>query len=229
MAKVTAAHIEARKNQIILAAWECFARNGYYQTKMADIAREASLSAGAIYRYFPSKEAVLKAISEHSLERDLDLMERARASEDEPIAALELLSLAMRSLFKAPGFETLARVQVELRPEFLRNDDLKQSMKKNLRMMLVASTLLIAEARDKGQIKPNVDPEALAILALCFNEGLRQFHLIDPQTFKPEPLIDLLRGLVSEPHPEPTPARVRKARRVAGRPVKARASAATTT
>jgi len=226
MAKVTAAHIEARKNQIILAAWACFARNGYYQTKMADIAREASLSAGAIYRYFPSKEAVLKAISEHSLERDLDLMERARASEDEPIAALELLSLAMRSLFKAPGFETLARVQVELRPEFLRNDDLKQSMKKNLRMMLVASTLLIAEARDKGQIKPNVDPEALAILALCFNEGLRQFHLIDPQTFKPEPLIDLLRGLVSEPHQEPTPARARKARRVAVRPMKARASAA---
>ena len=64
MARVTAAHVEARTNQIILAAWECFARKGYHQTTMADIAGEAGLSAGAIYRYFASKEAVLKAISE---------------------------------------------------------------------------------------------------------------------------------------------------------------------
>ena len=222
MARVTAAHTEARTNQIVLAAWECFARKGYYQTKMADIAREAGLSAGAIYRYFPSKEAVLKAISEHSLERDLDLMERARASEDEPIAALELLSLAMRSLFQEPGFETLARVQVELRPEFLRNDELKQSMKKNLRVMLAASSLLISEAKRKNQIKPNVDPEALAMLAMCFNEGLRQFHLVDPQTFKPEPLIDLLRGLVAEPHEESLPVVARRRSAKGARPAKAR-------
>ena len=217
MAKVTAAHVEARTNQILLGAWECFARKGYYQTTMADIAREAGLSAGAIYRYFASKEAVLKAISEHSLERDLDLMERARASEDEPIAALELLSLAMRSLFKEPGFETLARVQVELRPEFLRNEELKQSMKKNLRAMLAASTALISEAKSKGQIKPNVDPEALAMLAMCFNEGLRQFRLVDPQTFKPEPLIDLLREMVSEPHEESMPVAAGGAKRPRGK------------
>jgi AcrR family transcriptional regulator len=213
MAKVTAAHVEARTNQILLAAWECFARKGYYQTTMADIAREAGLSAGAIYRYFASKEAVLKAISEHSLKRDLDLMERARASEDEPIAALELLSLVMRALFKEPGFETLARMQVELRPEFLRNAELKLSMRKNLRVMLTATSALIADAKAKGQIKPNVDPEALAMLALCFNEGLRQFRLVDPQSFKPEPLIDLLRELVSEPHEEAMPAAARAATR----------------
>jgi AcrR family transcriptional regulator len=208
MGKVTDAHIEARTNQIILAAWECFARNGYHQTKMADIAREAGISAGAIYRYFPSKEAVLKAISERSMERDLHLVERARASESEPIAALELLSLAMRSIFQDPGFETLARVQVELRPEFLRNEDLKLSMRKNLRVMLAASSGLIAEAKQKGQIKPNVDPESLAMLAMCFHEGLRQYRLVDPQTFKVERLIDLLREIVSEPHAQPTPRKV---------------------
>jgi AcrR family transcriptional regulator len=204
MARVTAAHIEARKSQIILAAWDCFARNGYHQTKMQDIAREAGLSAGAIYRYYASKEALLKAISERSLERDLDLLERARASEDEPIAALELLSLAMRSLFEEPAFQTSARVTVELRPEFLRNEELKRGLKKNLRVMLAAVSLLISEAKRKGQIKQNVDPEALAMLALCFNEGLRQYRLVDPQTFKVERLIDLVRELVSEPTPART-------------------------
>jgi AcrR family transcriptional regulator len=173
---------------------------------MADIAREAGLSAGAIYRYFPSKEALLKAISERSLERDLDLLEGARASEDEPIAALELLSLAMRSLFQEPAFETSTRVTVELRPELLRNEDLRRGLKKNLRVMLASVSLLISDARRKGQIKPTVDPEALAMLALCFTEGLRQYRLVDPQTFKAEPLIDLMRDLVAEPtSPEPTP------------------------
>jgi AcrR family transcriptional regulator len=203
MAKVTQAHIEARKDQIIHAAWDCFARNGYHQTKMQDIAREAGLSAGAIYRYYASKEALLKAISERSSERDLDLLERARESEDEPIAALELLSLAMRALFEDPGFDTATRVIVELRPEFLRNDELKHGLRRNLRVMLAATSLLISDARKKGQIKPNVDPEALAMLALCFSEGLRQYRLVDPQTFKAGPLIDLMRDLVSEgPPPE---------------------------
>ena len=210
MARVTDAHIDARKNQIILAAWNCFARAGYYQTKMQDIAREAGISTGAIYRYYSSKEALLKAISERSLERDLDLLERARASVDEPIEALELLSLAMRSLFAEPGFETGARVNVELRPELLRNEELKRGLRKNLRVNLGAVSLLISEAKRKGQIKPNVDPEALAMLALCFNEGLRQYRLVDPQTFKPELLIDLLRTLVSEEetplHPAHTPS-----------------------
>ena len=202
MAKVTAAHLEARRAQIIQAAWDCFAEKGYYLTKMADIARKAGLSAGAIYRYFPSKEAVLNAISERSLEQDVELMERARSSEDEPIAALELLSLAMRLQYQDPGFQTATRVQVELRPEFIRNEDLRRNLKKFLRIRLAAASLLISEAKQKGQIKPNVEPEALAMMALCFSEGLRQYHLIDPQTFKPELGINLLRELTSEPHEE---------------------------
>jgi AcrR family transcriptional regulator len=212
MAKVTADHIEARKKQIIQAAWDCFAENGYYQTKMADIARKAGLSAGAIYRYFPGKEAILNAISERSLEHDIDLMERARSSEEEPIAALELLYLALRLQYQDPGFKTVARVHFELQPELLRNEDLRPSLKKNLRIRLAAASLLISEAKQKGQIKPNVEPEALAMLALCFSEGLRLFHLIDPQTFKPELGINLLRELTTEPHEEAMPRSAQSAR-----------------
>ena len=38
MSRVTEAHIEARRNQITSAAWACFARKGYHQTTMQDIA-----------------------------------------------------------------------------------------------------------------------------------------------------------------------------------------------
>src|SRR3989304_6177982 len=57
MPKVTEAHLEARRSQILDAAWTCFARKGYHQATMQDICQESGLSPGAIYRYFESKEA----------------------------------------------------------------------------------------------------------------------------------------------------------------------------
>jgi AcrR family transcriptional regulator len=52
-----------RTRQAILhAARTVFARDGYVEARMSDIAREASLSTGALYRYFPGKEEVFAAL-----------------------------------------------------------------------------------------------------------------------------------------------------------------------
>ncbi|MCH8191827.1 MAG: helix-turn-helix transcriptional regulator [Chloroflexi bacterium] len=50
MPKITQAHLEARRQQILDAAFACFARQGFRQTTMQDIFREADLSAGAMHR-----------------------------------------------------------------------------------------------------------------------------------------------------------------------------------
>jgi AcrR family transcriptional regulator len=54
----------ARRDQIIAAAAECFARSGYHATTMADIAEAARVSKGTPYLYFPSKEALFIALYE---------------------------------------------------------------------------------------------------------------------------------------------------------------------
>ena len=54
MPKVSEAHVEARKQQIMDAAKTCFSRQGFHQTSIQDICREAELSPGAVYRYFDS-------------------------------------------------------------------------------------------------------------------------------------------------------------------------------
>lgn len=46
------------------AARRVFARQGYQATKITDITAEAGRAAGGIYRYFPSKAAILKALAE---------------------------------------------------------------------------------------------------------------------------------------------------------------------
>jgi AcrR family transcriptional regulator len=54
----------ARRDQIIAAAAECFARAGYHATTMADIAEAAGVSKGTPYLYFPGKEALFIALYE---------------------------------------------------------------------------------------------------------------------------------------------------------------------
>ena len=55
-------HREDRRDQILVAAWKCFSRNGFHSTSMADVIREAGLSAGAVYLYFRSKDEIIVAV-----------------------------------------------------------------------------------------------------------------------------------------------------------------------
>jgi TetR/AcrR family transcriptional regulator, repressor for uid operon len=52
----------ARRDQIIAAAAECFAKAGYHATTMADISEAAGVSKGTPYVYFPGKEALFIAL-----------------------------------------------------------------------------------------------------------------------------------------------------------------------
>lgn len=56
--------VEDRREQIIDAATHVFARKGYSNATNKDIAREAGITAGLIYYYFESKEALLYAVFE---------------------------------------------------------------------------------------------------------------------------------------------------------------------
>jgi AcrR family transcriptional regulator len=60
--KVTAAYRDARRQEIVTAALRLLSEKGFGQTSMADIATAAGLSIGAVYRYFPSKDALVLAV-----------------------------------------------------------------------------------------------------------------------------------------------------------------------
>src|SRR4029450_8063922 len=79
MPKVTEAYSAARRQQIIDAAYRCFARKGFHQATMRDIYEEAKLSPGAVYHYFDSKDAIIQASFEFDLERSGALFDAAIA------------------------------------------------------------------------------------------------------------------------------------------------------
>ncbi|GIL25067.1 TetR/AcrR family transcriptional regulator [Actinocatenispora comari] len=66
MPKVSQAHLDARRQQILDAARSLFASRGFARTSMADIVDTLGLSVGSIYRYFKSKDEMIVAICEQS-------------------------------------------------------------------------------------------------------------------------------------------------------------------
>lgn len=49
-----------RQDEIINAARRCFRRCGFHAASMSQIASEAQLSVGQIYRYFANKDAIIE-------------------------------------------------------------------------------------------------------------------------------------------------------------------------
>ena len=68
MPRVSQAHLDARRQQIVDAARARFASHGFAHTSMADIVTESGLSNGAIYRYFTSKDEIVIAVCEQGTE-----------------------------------------------------------------------------------------------------------------------------------------------------------------
>ncbi|MFE1595082.1 TetR/AcrR family transcriptional regulator [Nocardia sp. NPDC058705] len=62
MPRVSEEHLERRRRQILDAAQLCFARKGFNATSMQDVFTESGMSAGAVYRYFASKDQIIWAL-----------------------------------------------------------------------------------------------------------------------------------------------------------------------
>jgi AcrR family transcriptional regulator len=67
--KVTEEHKSRRREQILEGARRCFARHGYEGATVARLEEETGLSRGAIFNYFPNKEAIFLAIAQASSDR----------------------------------------------------------------------------------------------------------------------------------------------------------------
>jgi len=57
-----------KREAILRAAITVFAHNGYFNSKVADIAREAGVADGTVYLYFKSKEEILHSIFDRSVD-----------------------------------------------------------------------------------------------------------------------------------------------------------------
>ena len=103
-----------KREAILRAATSVFAHNGYFNSKVADIAREAGVADGTVYLYFKSKEDILHSIFDRSVEEALGAARKQIESVSDPKEKLR--QIALLHLERLGADRDLAVVfQVELR------------------------------------------------------------------------------------------------------------------
>jgi TetR/AcrR family fatty acid metabolism transcriptional regulator len=103
-----------KPQQIIDAAIRVFARNGYYNSRVSDVAREAGIASGTIYLYFKTKDDILVTLFRQKMAEWVALVRKEIAGEPDPIAKIrQIVRLHFHVIEANP--ELAEVVQVELR------------------------------------------------------------------------------------------------------------------
>ena len=182
MPKVSDAHIEARRQQILEAARACFARQGFHQTSIQDICQEAELSPGAVYRYFPSKEHIIAATCLDCQQAGIEMIESARSQGGTALQALDfLVEHGFGSLDQEESREFMM-MTVQLWSEALRSSEVKDALLTGSYDTWVRGiTELFEQAQKEGEVEQELDATSLARIMIGLWHGLMLHKSLDPE------------------------------------------------
>ena len=193
MAKLSPETLRERSDHILDAAGLCFARNGFHRTTMQDICREASVSPGALYLYFNSKEALIAGICER--ER-ADFASRFAQMSAGP-NFMEALAALGRQFIEDPPHRRVLCLEVGI--EATRNDRLGE-IQKTVEVFIRGCfrdlfTKLIAD----GRIAPVYDVDTVVEAFMTIADGMLWRRAVHPD-FKADvvlpPILDAVGALL---------------------------------
>jgi TetR/AcrR family fatty acid metabolism transcriptional regulator len=147
-----------KRDAILRAAITVFASHGYFNSQVADVAREAGVAAGTVYLYFRSKDDLLVSIFEHGMRASLA---EGRALAGEHTDPAERLRRFARAHLERLGRDrNLAIVfQVELRQSTKFMERFSASL---VRDYLGLIREAFAEGQRAGVFRANVNPTVAA-------------------------------------------------------------------
>ncbi len=178
--RVTQAHLDARRIEILTAAFRCFSRKGLHGTTMQEIADEAGLSAGALYRYFDGKEALIEALAEESAARRADALRAL-----EPGGGAEALADAVANMmagFDSREAEVSVRLDVRLWAEALDHPEVRATAREAFASVREPVADYVRAEREAGRIRAEVDPDAMGRLVISLLTGLELQRAVEEET-----------------------------------------------
>ena len=172
---------EARPDEVLDAAIALFTERGFAQTRVEDIASRAGLSKGAVYLYFPSKQALLEGIVRRAVLPIADsVLDSISSYEGDPrfviTGALKLMAMKLSD-------EKFIAVPKLLFREVVGFPELAAMYRREvLDRVVPAITKLLRRGIDQGYLRP-VDPE-LTIRSIV---GPLMLHIALSEVFDLQP------------------------------------------
>jgi AcrR family transcriptional regulator len=182
----------ARSEHILDAAEKCFARAGFHRTSIHDICREASVSPGALYVYFDSKEALFAGLSERDR---AEFAERLSTLADAPDFLAALRGLGEQYFLEEPA--EMHRVCIDIGLESTRNPRVGEIHQRFDRFIIESFEKLFQKLKDEGRIKPTLDIPTVAKVFMVISDGMFWRRAVDPD-FQPQTVMPAVLQLIEE-------------------------------
>ena len=189
MPRVSTAFKQDRRTEILEAARRCVSRSGFHQASMQEICAEAGMSPGNLYRYFPSKEAIIAAIAERDRAEVGEQLGAAQFSEDF-FATFE--ALARHHLVDRDADDV--GLCTEMVSEARRNPaigKIMQDFDKEVHARLVA---MMQAAAQRGDIRADAEFDAVVTMLMVMADGVWWRRAVDP-AFSAEAILPLFMDL----------------------------------
>ena len=168
--KVTDEYRQNVREKILATASRLFARNGYHATSMDDIVCECSLSKGAIYGHFKSKEDLFLDISDKQLESVISSMRAAFSEKDS--AKEKLMKAAEMHFRQIRNPNDVWCVTLEYWVESSKVPSFEKRVQRRYDMAHKFLAEIIEEGKKKGEFRKDVDSDALSSVLLATVRGL---------------------------------------------------------
>jgi TetR/AcrR family fatty acid metabolism transcriptional regulator len=140
--------------RIIKAATKIFAKKGFFQAKVSDIAKEAQVADGTIYLYFENKDDILISLFEEQMNRVLEDMKKQISKENDAIKKMEKFAYNHLKLMELN--KNMAEIiQVELRQS---TKFMKEYKNERFHQYLNLIGEIIEEGQQKGIFKEDIIP-----------------------------------------------------------------------
>jgi TetR/AcrR family fatty acid metabolism transcriptional regulator len=191
-----------KHDAILRAATRVFARHGFFNAQVADVAREAGVAAGTVYLYFRSKDDLLASIFERTMRTAIDEGRAALFGVTDPLA--RLTAIARLHLDRLGRDRDLAIVfQVELRQSTKHMERFSSTL---LREYLGIIRGVIADGQSAGVFRQDVKATTVAkILFGALDEMATNWILSRRRyalTADANEVVDLLVGGLRQPAPD---------------------------
>src|SRR3981189_1464590 len=175
-----------RRDEILAAAQRCFVRSGFHGASMQDICAAAGMSPGNLYRYFPSKEAIIAGMAD----RDRAEVGQQFARADLSQGLFTVLEGMVQHYFAEHPRERVL-LCTEIMSEARRNPEiarLSASFDAAVRKWLIG---LFRAAAERGDIPGDIDFDGVVTMLMLIADGVWWRRALDPE-FKPETVVPMV-------------------------------------
>ena len=147
---------EEKRRQILDAAVRVFARTGYHDSRVGDIAKDAGVAYGLVYHYFDSKDAVLEAVFREAWGRLLTAINEVERSQQPAPEQLRLVTkIVLRTWRDDPDLVRLLVREITRSPHLQREID-------EIAEAFAALERIVAHGQREGTIRATLDARLAA-------------------------------------------------------------------